>query len=139
GLEPAVLAARGPVRLPVRSSDGRSVVTDFVEYAPGRVGAEGDGPTAAIVMRAATEADVGDLARVRAARGGTVEEHLDAARSSIERLPVLRVAVADGVLVGWSGAQRFPIRSDVEPEWLVAGLTVVPELRRQGIARRLLT
>ncbi len=38
-------------------------------------------------------------------RGGTVEEHLDAAGQLIERLPVLLMAEKDGVAVGWCGIQ----------------------------------
>lgn len=71
-------------------------------------------------------------------RGGMVEEHLGAAARLIERLPVLLMAEKDGAAVGWCGIQKHSIFPDAEPEWLVAGLTVLPEQRRRGIAMRLL-
>ena len=35
--------------------------------------------------------------------------------------------------------QKVAIHTGADPEWLIAGLTVVPELRRQGSAARLLS
>lgn len=54
------------------------------------------------------------------------------------RLPVLLVADCEGNLVGWSGAQTWQVRPGRESEWSISGLTVVPEQRRRGIAKRLL-
>lgn len=36
------------------------------------------------------------------------------------------------------GFQKFAVRQGADPEWFIAGLTVILEVRRQGIAARLL-
>lgn len=89
--------------------------------------------------RSAVMADVDALAAVMAVRGGSAEEHLDRARKMIERLDVLLIAEMDGKPVGWCGIQKFSIFPSADPEWLIAGLTVIPEVRRQGVAARLLS
>ena len=91
-----------------------------------------------VVVRAVRSTDVGELSVVMSARGGTAEEHVDRARRLIGRLSVLSVAEMDDALVGWSGAQKAVIEVGGAPEWLIAGLTVVPAQRRRGIAARLL-
>ena len=73
-----------------------------------------------------------------AVRGGGIEQHVDQARRLIERLEELLIAEKDGVPVGWCGIQKSSIWPGSEPDWLIAGLTVVPELRRRGIAAQLL-
>lgn len=78
------------------------------------------------------------LRQCRPCAWARVEDHCDRAVRLIERLEVLLAAEKEGVLVGWCGIHRYSIQPDAEPEWLVAGLTVVPELRRRGIAARLL-
>lgn len=95
-----------------------------------------DGPFS---IRQAVTADVGALATVMAARGGTVESHAGHALKTIERLDVLLIAERDEQAVGWCGAQKNAIDPGGDPEWLIAGLTVVPEVRRQGVASRLLS
>lgn len=110
-------------------------MSDFVAYAPS-VRSVTSG--AAVEIKAATPVDAHHLAAVLAARGGTLEEHLHAATRLIERLTVLLMAEKDGAAVGWCGIQKYQIFPDAVPEWLVAGLTVVPEQRRQGIAVQLL-
>lgn len=113
-------------------------MSDFAEYAPSLL-SSGDGGTGAlVVIRAASAGDVGGLAAVMTSRGGVPEDHLEGARRLLERLPVLLVAEFESNLVGWSGAQMWQVRPDREPEWLISGLTVVPEQRRRGIATRLL-
>lgn len=89
--------------------------------------------------RLAVTADVGALATVMAARGGTVEGHADHALKMIERLDVLLIAEKDEDAVGWCGVQKIAIDPGADPEWLIAGLTVIPEVRRQGVAARLLS
>lgn len=110
-------------------------MTDFVDYKPNAGSAIAD---AEVEIRAAEPVDVRGVAAVMSARGGTVEEHLDAASRLVERLPVLLMAEKDGSAVGWCGIQKCEILPDAVPEWLVAGLTVVPEQRRRGIANQLL-
>lgn len=112
---------------------------DFVEFQPrqqswGRVGAHPQ-----VKIRASGSQDIRSLAEVMAARGGALRDHLDSAECLTERLPILLVAEnRAGKLVGWSGAQRFAIYPDSMPEWLTAGLTVLPDQRRQGIGAALL-
>lgn len=110
-------------------------MTDFVPFEPS---ARPQRAGAAVTIRAATAADVEGLALVMAVRGGDVTEHRERARRLVERLPVLSVAETGTGLVGWSGAQTSEIEPGRGGEWLVAGLTVVPASRRQGIAARLL-
>ena len=110
-------------------------MSDFVDYEPDAYAARSD---ESVEIRPAESGDVGGLAAVMAVRGGAVEEYHDRALRLIERLDVALIAVKDGVPVGWCGIQKLSIHPDAEPEWLIAGLTVVPELRRRGIAARLL-
>ncbi len=110
-------------------------MTDFVVYEPH---AQSPGPVVDIEIRSATLSDIEALAGVMAARGGSVEDHVDLARRLIEQLDVLLVAVRGRVIVGWCGIQRSSIHAGHAPEWLIAGLTVVPGARRQGIGARLL-
>jgi phosphinothricin acetyltransferase len=110
-------------------------MTDFVRFEPS---ARSPRAGAAVTIRKATSADVDGLSAVMAVRGGTAAEHRERADRLLERLPVLSVAEAGIELVGWSGAQPFEIEPGSSPEWLVAGLTVVPAYRRRGIAARLL-
>ncbi|MGG5171084.1 GNAT family N-acetyltransferase [Pseudarthrobacter sp. J1738] len=58
---------------------------------------------------------------------------------AIARLHVLPIADRFGEALGWCGIQRFPIYPGSDPQWLIAGLTVLPKVRRQGIAVRLLS
>ena len=113
-------------------------MSDFVEYQPGVRRSGGTASNAPAAVRAATLSDVRGLAVVMSARGGHVEDHLDGARRLIQRLPVLLVADSDNGLVGWSGAQKVQVQPGEESDWLIAGLTVLPEQRRQGLATRLL-
>jgi ribosomal protein S18 acetylase RimI-like enzyme len=111
-------------------------VNDFAVYVPSvRPSAVAESFT----TRAAVTADVDALATVMAARGGSVEERADQARKMIAELAVLLIAEKDGYAVGWCGAQKVPIHPKADPEWLIAGLTVIPDARRQGIASRLLS
>lgn len=110
-------------------------MTDFAEYVPRTHPTSSD---ESVETRSAVPTDADALAAVMAARGGSVEEHVAAARSLIERLDVLLIAEKEGLAVGWCGIQKFSIFPDAGPEWLIAGLTVVPEARRRGIAARLL-
>lgn len=110
-------------------------MTDFVDCEPDAHSARSD---ESVGIRLAEPVDVDGLAAVMAVRGGAIEEYRDRALCLIERLDVLLIAEKDGVAVGWCGIQKFSIHPDAEPEWLIAGLTVVPELRRRGIAARLL-
>ena len=112
-----------------------SKATDFVEYAPHRHAVH---PREPVGIRSAVPADAVGLGAVMAVRGGTLQAHVDRAGRLIGQLDVLLVAEKGSVPVGWCGIQKHPIRPDAEPEWLVAGLTVVPDLRRRGIAARLL-
>lgn len=119
-------------------------MTDFAEFRPrprprpcaASESGRAHGPS--VVVRSAAPRDALDLAAVMAARGGTVLDHLESARQLIRRLPVLLVAEVSGAVVGWSGAQRAVVHAETPPEWLVAGLTVLPEHRRRGIAAELL-
>lgn len=110
-------------------------MTDFVDYEPDAHSTRSD---ASVEIRPVEAADVDGLAEVMAVRGRAAKEHRDRALRLIERLDVLLIAEKDGVPVGWCGIQKFSIRPDTEPEWLISGLTVVPGQRRQGIAARLL-
>ncbi|MBS1907485.1 MAG: GNAT family N-acetyltransferase [Actinobacteria bacterium] len=110
-------------------------MTDFVDYEPNVHSARSD---ESVKIRPVESADADGLAAAMAVRGGTAEEYRDRALRLINRLDVLLIAETDGVPVGWCGIQKFSIHPDAEPEWLIAGLTVVPELRRRGIAARLL-
>lgn len=110
-------------------------MTDFVDYEPN---AQPVRSAPSVGIRAAAPSDVDGLAAVMAVRGGGHEEHVDRAGRLIERLAVLLIAEKSGVSVGWCGIQKFSIQPDAEPEWLVAGFTVTPEFRRQGIATQLL-
>lgn len=123
---------------PPSTTGKRDAVTDFVEFEP-RSGSAGPGPPDDVQVRPATPDDVGGLAAVKAVRGGTAEQHAAGARRQMEQLAVLVVAEdAAGDLVGWSGAQQVRIHLEGSPEWLVAGLTVVPARRRQGVGALLL-
>ncbi len=110
-------------------------MNDFVAYEPA---AHGVPSGRAVGIRSAAEADAHGLATVMSARGGELEGHLTTARRRIAQLPVLLIAERDGRAVGWCGAQRCRIDTDRAQEWMVAGLTVLPKHRRQGIAGRLL-
>lgn len=110
-------------------------MSDFVVHEPSAHTATSE---AAVDIKTASPADARGLASVMAARGGTAEGHLDPARRLIKRLPVLLIAESIGAAVGWCGVQRHSIVPELPPEWLVAGLTVLPEQRRRGIALRLL-
>nr|WP_300338844.1 GNAT family N-acetyltransferase [Actinomyces sp.] len=110
-------------------------MTDFAEYAPG---AHLTGPDDVVDTRSALSADADALAAVMAVRGGSVAGHVAAARRLIARLDVLRIAEKEGMAVGWCGVQKASIFPDSGPEWLIAGVTVIPEARRRGIAARLL-
>lgn len=110
-------------------------MSDFAVYAPGVQQSAVDG---AFTIRPAGTADVDALAAVMAVRGGTPEGHADHARKMIERLDVLLIAENDERAVAWCGTQKVIICPGTDPEWLIAGLTVVPEVRRKGIAARLL-
>lgn len=110
-------------------------MTDFARYQPRRSSfAERATPT----LRRATPTDASGLAGVMAVRGGLAADRLGQARRLINKLPILWLAEVEAWPVGWGGAQPFEIHADEEPRWLVAGLTVVPELRRRGIAAKLL-
>lgn len=111
-------------------------MSDFAAYAPSVKPSVVNGM---VITRSAVPADADALASVMAARGGTVEGHVDHARRMIERLDVLLIAERDGDAVGWCGVQKFALHPGVDPEWLIAGLTVIPEVRREGIAARLLS
>jgi len=113
-------------------------MTDFVEYRPRSESSVRFRSDPQVAIRRAAPGDTRGPAVVRSVRGGSVDEHLEASQRLIERLPVILVAESDGELVGWCGAQRSSIEPDAEPEWLIAGITVVPELRRSGIAALLL-
>lgn len=110
-------------------------MSDYAAYAPGVKPSVADG---VVTTRLAAPADVDALATVMAARGGAVEEHVDHARKMIERLDVLLIAESDEHAVGWCGVQKVAIHPGADPEWLIAGLAVNPEVRRRGIAARLL-
>ena len=110
-------------------------MSDFAAYAPSVNPSVANGT---VSTRLADPADAGALATVMAVRGGTVDEHVDRARRMIERLDVLLIAERDGDAVGWCGVQKFALHPGYDPEWLIAGLTVVPEARREGVAARLL-
>lgn len=110
-------------------------MSDFVDYQPGR---RLPRPAATVEIRSALPQDADALATVMSARGGVVEDHAGQAARLIERLDVLLIAETRSAAVGWCGIQRFAIRPDAEPEWLIAGLTVIPEARRRGVAARLL-
>lgn len=110
-------------------------MNDFADYAPGL---QSSGPDVSIETRSAEPNDADALATIMAVRGGGVEEHVDRARQLIERLNVLLIAEKVGAPVGWCGIQKSSIHPDRRPEWLIAGLTVIPEVRRQGVATRLL-
>lgn len=109
-------------------------MSDFAAYAPSLKLSVFDGSFDA---RSAVMTDVDTLATVMAARGGTVEEYVDHARKMIESPDVLLIAEKDEDAVGWCGVQKSSIHPGADPEWLIAGLTVIPELYRQGIAARL--
>lgn len=111
-------------------------MSDFAVYTPSVRPAVGDG---SFNTRLAVMADATALATVMAARGGTVEVHVDRARKMLEKLDVLLIAEKDEDAVGWCGVQKFAIHPGADPEWLIAGLTVIPEVRRQGIAAQLLS
>jgi len=111
-------------------------VSDFAVYVPS---VKPSAVAGSFTTRAAVMADVDALATVMAARGRSVEEHVDHARKMIERLDVLLIAEKDGCALGWCGVQKFAIHSEADLEWLIAGLTVIPAVRRQGIAARLLS
>ncbi len=110
-------------------------MSDFVAYEPG---AHRGVRAQDVEIRQATRVDAQGLATVMSSRGGTPSDHLSAAQRLIDRLPVLLLAESSGDAVGWCGAQRSVIRPGGDPEWLVAGLTVDPESRRLGIAKRVL-
>lgn len=110
-------------------------MSDFAAYAPSVNPSVANGT---VSTRLADPADAGALATVMAVRGGTVDEHVDRARRMIQRLDVLLIAERDGDAVGWCGVQKFALRPGSDPEWLIEGLTVVPEARREGVAARLL-
>lgn len=111
-------------------------MTDFVAYEPS---VKSLGPVIDFEIRSALMSDVDALASVMAVRGGSVEDHVEHARHRIEQLDVLLVAVQGDALVGWSGIQKFSIHAGDAPEWLIAGLTVVPRARRRGVAGQLLS
>lgn len=57
---------------------------------------------------------------------------------TVLRRPIRMSLRRSAQFVGWSGAQRYAIYPEGPPGWLVAGLTVVQDQRRRGIAARLL-
>lgn len=99
-------------------------------------------PEQALQIRGASPQDAAALATVMATRGGTPSDSAPAAQRLLEHAPVLLVAELtrpDGSrVVGWSGAVVTSLRPQEAGQWLTAGLTVVPEIRRSGVGRRLL-
>lgn len=112
---------------------------DFVEFEPHRGVQDSGGRGHQAIFRAADMQDVRGLATVMAARGGTAPDLAEHALRLVGQLPVLLVAETPvGCLVGWSGAQSHVILPGTNSGWLVAGLTVLPAVRRQGVGSRLL-
>lgn len=111
-------------------------MTDFADYEPD---AHSLRPVDEVDIRPAVTTDLDSLASVMAVRGGTAADYEGRAGRLIERLDVLLIAEKSGAAVGWCGTQKISIHPDAEPEWLIAGLTVVPGMRRQGIGVRLLS
>jgi len=109
---------------------------EYALYKPG--GTPVTSPRPDIQIRDATAMDAGALAGVLATRGGSVDDHRVVAARLHESLAVLKVAEVGDTLSGWSGAGERAIHPRSAPAWLIAGLTVIPQHRRQGIATRLL-
>lgn len=121
-------------------------VRDFVAFTPE---AHGRARTD-LRVRAAMPDDVPALARVLASRGGDAGELEERAARIVARVPVLvvgelgpgdeasEISAGSGDVVGYSGAHRHWVVPDGEEEWVVAGLTVLPEARRSGVGIALL-
>ncbi|MDO5745063.1 MAG: GNAT family N-acetyltransferase, partial [Micrococcaceae bacterium] len=110
-------------------------MSDFVDYEPK---VQATAFRAPVGIRAAVPADVGALAAVMSVRGGASVDYVERAGRLIGHLPVLLMAEADRRAVGWCGIQKISIFPGVDPGWLIAGITVVPEQRRRGVAAQLL-
>lgn len=99
-------------------------------------------PEQPLEIRRACPRDAADLATVMAARGGAPSDYAPVARRLLEHAPVLilaELAYTNGPrVVGWSGAVVTALRPQETGQWLTAGLTVIPEVRRSGVGRRLL-
>lgn len=99
-------------------------------------------PKQPLQIRRACPRDAADLATVMAARGGAPSDYGPAAQRLLEHAPVLILAEltcpSGSRVVGWSGAVVTALRPQETGEWLTAGLTVIPEVRRSGVGRRLL-
>lgn len=112
-------------------------MTDFVGFRPDE---HGDPLDDMLIRRAAVD-DVDDLATVMASRGGTVSDHAGSAARLIATAPVVLLSQRtheEASIIGWSGAVRIPLRPGGAPEWMIAGLTVLPSWRRRGIGATLL-
>lgn len=99
-------------------------------------------PEQPLQIRRACPRDAVGLATVMAARGGAPSDYAPAARRLLEHAPVLFLAELTcpngSRVVGWSGAVVTALRPQETGQWLTAGLTVIPEVRRCCVGRRLL-
>lgn len=111
-------------------------MADFVVFEPEHHGT----PNPEVIIRSAADSDNTGIANVMATRGGRHRDHLADAQRMVDRCPLLTVAtLPSGEIVGWSGASQHPLTDGGRHEWLVAGLTIIPDHRRTGIGQRLLT
>lgn len=129
----------GPLwRGPGRADGCGRFVMDFVDFRPDE---HGD-PFNDVLTRRSTVEDAHDLAAVMAARGGAAADHLSSVGRLIATAPIVLVAQRTHgdvrSIIGWSGAVRIPLRPGSHFDWVIAGLTVLPSWRRQGVGARLL-
>ncbi|MCL1840334.1 MAG: GNAT family N-acetyltransferase [Propionibacteriaceae bacterium] len=107
----------------------------FTAYEPERHGVPDD----AITARRAQLRDADEIAHVMSARDGFHHtDHLTRATHLFDRLPVVVVAQAHAMIIGWSGAQIIAGRHPGPDGWYVAGLEVSPAWHRHGTALKLL-
>jgi GNAT superfamily N-acetyltransferase len=106
----------------------------FPDYVPGGVSAR-PLPASQVVVRHAVEDDIGGIleTQARAGRTATGADALSAAICDQARLVV--VASLDGDIVGWGKTHFWAYPDGPAPAGqYLGGVTVMPDLRRRGIA-----
>lgn len=109
-------------------------MSDFAKWAPEVHGTE----PMPVILRAPHAADTGELAKVLSVRGGSRKDHVPRAERIIESMPVAVVADPGDHLVGWCGASLMSLDDSQPQAWMVAGLVVLPTVRRRHIGQKLL-
>lgn len=109
----------------------------FAKYLPnGR--SEGRALAGPVDVRAATRGDIAKMRDIDTAAGRTPAGADTLAAAILDEIRLVVVASVDGHIVGWGKTHFWPHADGEAPGgFYLGGVTVIPELRRHGIARAL--